>query len=347
MLELLSLTGSHASFIKEGRKSVERVRIVECLFRRLIARDEELLVKAYRGGHDHVCLFSPSLPSPVLTPPRSLPQVLRFFEDPLLVSLPALIRLHRNLQRTTPVQLKEAIMDAFRAIAWEESGATETEEGEEGVGMQVLGGWVYKKQLERSMTPREWGHLYDLVRFLSFSPSCLRFLTVCFLSRMQCACPGCATKCCMRFTDLTLIRRLTVIPHGPHPPPFELWAEDGADDAASDAPEGGNGADGGSYEPDAHRIFKALDIVWCAGKEEDDDGKVRKMKPSGKDGGTLWSLREERNWAFLKMVRCRFPSTGEEVTNLTDNFSPFSCSPSPTLMPSPSSPSSPSSSPSS
>lgn len=54
LLELLSLTGSHASFIREGRKSVERVRIVECLFRRLISKDEELLVKAYRGGHDHV-----------------------------------------------------------------------------------------------------------------------------------------------------------------------------------------------------------------------------------------------------------------------------------------------------
>lgn len=54
VLELLSLTGSHASFIRDGRKSVERVRIVECLFRRLISRDHELLVKAYRGGHDHV-----------------------------------------------------------------------------------------------------------------------------------------------------------------------------------------------------------------------------------------------------------------------------------------------------
>jgi len=61
-------------------------------------------------------------------------------------------------------------MDAFRAIAWEESGATETEDGEEGVGMQVLGGWVYKNQLERSMTPREWSHLYDLVSPLFLSP---------------------------------------------------------------------------------------------------------------------------------------------------------------------------------
>ncbi|GAA5866461.1 hypothetical protein JCM8547_000632 [Rhodosporidiobolus lusitaniae] len=262
LLELLSLTGSHASFIRESRKSVERVRIVECLFRRLIAKDEELLVKAYRGGHDHV---------------------LRFFEDSTLVSLTALARLHRNLQRTTPLQLKEAIMDAFRAIAWEESGATETEDGEEGVGMQVLGGWVYKNQLERSMTPREWGHLYDL-----------------------CACPGCATRCCMRFNDLTLIRRLTVIPHGPHPPPFELWADNGDPDGPEDddapCPQGGEG----EGEPDAHRIFKALDVVWCAGKEEDDDGKPRKMKQpataGGKDaGGTLWAMREERNWAFLKL----------------------------------------------
>ncbi|GAA6039400.1 hypothetical protein JCM8097_002838 [Rhodosporidiobolus ruineniae] len=248
LLELLSLTGSHASFIREGRKSVERVRIVECLFRRLIARDEELLVKAYRGGHDHV---------------------LRFFEDPALVSLPALSRLHRNLQRTSPLALKEAIMDAFRAIAWEESGATETEDGDEGVGMQVLGGWVYKNQLARSMTPREWGHLYDL-----------------------CACPGCAIRCCLRFTDLTLIRRLSVVPHGPHPPPFALWADE--------------------HEPEAHRILKALDVVWCAGKERDDDGRPKRMRnPGGQglaaangrgpDDAQLWALREERNWAFLKL----------------------------------------------
>ncbi|KPV71941.1 uncharacterized protein RHOBADRAFT_56316 [Rhodotorula graminis WP1] len=240
LLELLSLTGSHASFIREGRKSVERVRIVECLFRRLISRDEELLVKAYRGGHDHV---------------------LRFFEDPALVTLPALARLHRALQRTSPLELKEAIMDAFRAIAWEESGATETEEGDEGVGMQVLGGWVYKNQLERSMTPREWAHLYDL-----------------------CACAGCATRCCMRFADLAFVRRLTVIPHGPHPPPFELWA-----DAAN--------------ETDADRVLKALDVVWCAGKEDEDDRRPRKMRqPGGAQGAeTVWALREERNWAFLKL----------------------------------------------
>ncbi|GAA5895610.1 hypothetical protein JCM5296_003761 [Sporobolomyces johnsonii] len=237
LLELLSLTGSHASFIREGRKSVERVRIVECLFRRLISRDEELLVKAYRGGHDHV---------------------LRFFEDPALVTLPALSRLHHALQRTSPTELKEAIMDAFRAIAWEESGATETEEGEEGVGMQVLGGWVYKNQLERSMTPREWGHLYDL-----------------------CACPGCATRCCMRFTDLTLIRRLTVIPHGPHPPPFELWAD--------------------HDESDAQKILKALDIVWCEGKEADDEGKPRRMRLGPGKGKEVWAIQEERNWAFLKL----------------------------------------------
>ena len=59
-------------------------------------------------------------------------------------------------------------MDAFRAIAWEESGAGETEEGEEGVGLQLLGGWVYKVQLSRSMGGREWGHLYDLVSRIEF-----------------------------------------------------------------------------------------------------------------------------------------------------------------------------------
>lgn len=169
MLELLSLTGSHASFIKEGRKSVERVRIVECLFRRLISRDEELLVKAYRGGHDHVrfCYMS-SFPRPVADL-LSCMQVLRFFEDPLLCSLPALQRLHTALQATSAISLKEAIMDAFRAIAWEESGAGDTEEGEEGVGLQLLGGWVYKVQLSRSMAVREWGHLYDLVSHAVYS----------------------------------------------------------------------------------------------------------------------------------------------------------------------------------
>ncbi|GJN93982.1 hypothetical protein Rhopal_007045-T1 [Rhodotorula paludigena] len=235
LLELLSLTGSHASFIREGRKSVERVRIVE-----LISKDEELLVKAYRGGHDHV---------------------LRFFEDPALVTLPSLARLHRALQRTSPLELKEAIMDAFRAIAWEESGATETEEGDEGVGMQVLGGWVYKNPLARSMTPREWSHLYDL-----------------------CACAGCATRCCLRFADLCFIRRLTVIPHGPHPPPFELWA-----------PQDG--------ETDAAKVLKALDVVWCAGKEQDDDRRPKKLRQPGAHVGSdaMWALREERNWAFLKI----------------------------------------------
>lgn len=188
-------------------------------------------------------------------------QVLRFFEDPALVTLPSLARLHRALQRTSPVELKEAIMDAFRAIAWEESGATETEEGEEGVGMQVLGGWVYKNQLERSMTPREWSHLYDL-----------------------CACPGCATRCCMRFDDLALIRRLTVVPHGPHPPPFELWASE--------------------YETDAQKVLKALDVVWCAGKERDDDPRPKRMRQPGAQPGAepVWTQREERNWAYLKIV---------------------------------------------
>lgn len=285
LLELLSLTGSHASFIREGRKSVERVRIVECLFRRLISRDEELLVKAYRGGHDHVslprALGCGTLHDTLLTILSAL-QVLRFFEDPALVTLPSLARLHRALQRTSPVELKEAIMDAFRAIAWEESGATETEEGEEGVGMQVLGGWVYKNQLERSMTPREWSHLYDL-----------------------CACPGCATRCCMRFDDLALIRRLTVVPHGPHPPPFELWTSD--------------------YESDAHKVLKALDVVWCAGKERDDDPRPKKVRQPAAQAGagaeSAWTQREERNWAYLKIVSAEPDSHPHPASNLTPTLS--------------------------
>lgn len=171
LLELLSLTGSHASFIKDVRKSVERVRIVECLFRRLISRDEELLVKAYRGGHDHVRdeFHSPFVVHGLLTSP--LFQVLRFFEDPLLCSLSALQRLQVAFQATSAISLKEAIMDAFRAIAWEESGAGETEEGEEGIGLQLLGGWVYKVQLERSMSVKEWSHLYDLVSVFRSRPA--------------------------------------------------------------------------------------------------------------------------------------------------------------------------------
>lgn len=50
------------------------------------------------------------------------------------------------------------------AIIWEESGAGETEPGEEGMGLQLLGGWTYAYQLKRSMTRQEWSHLYDLVR---------------------------------------------------------------------------------------------------------------------------------------------------------------------------------------
>ena len=110
-------------------------------------------------------------------------------------------------------------------------------------------------------------------------------LTVNDDSNTKCACPGCATRCCMRFTDLTLIRRLTVIPHGPHPPPFELWAEED--------------------ESDAKKILKALDIVWCEGKEEDDEGKARRMRLGGEKGREVWAIREERNWAFLKVVCLR------------------------------------------
>lgn len=56
LLEIFSLSGSHATFIRDSGKSIERIRIIECLFRRLISRDEELLVKAYRSGQNHVSM---------------------------------------------------------------------------------------------------------------------------------------------------------------------------------------------------------------------------------------------------------------------------------------------------
>lgn len=93
-------------------------------------------------------------------------QVLRFFEDPLCCTLVELSRLWSLLQRTSVVQIKEAVMDAFRAMKWEESGAGETETGEEGLGLQLIGGWTYKVQLSREMEWKEWGHIYDLVRSL-------------------------------------------------------------------------------------------------------------------------------------------------------------------------------------
>ncbi|KAL8279593.1 hypothetical protein RQP46_007906 [Phenoliferia psychrophenolica] len=206
LLELISLTGSHASFIRDSRKSVERVRVVECLMRRVISRDEVLLVRAYRGGHDHV---------------------LRFFEDPLCCTLIELSRLWALLQQTTVVQIKEAVMDAFRAMRWEESGAGETEEGEEGLGLQLIGGWTYKVQLAKEMEWTAWDHVYDLV-----------------------GCPNCALRICSSFAEWARIRRLTVVPHGPSSPPYELW--------------------GDPDESDASRIFRALDVVKCGEQRADE-----------------------------------------------------------------------------
>ncbi|KAK4048512.1 hypothetical protein OIV83_004680 [Microbotryomycetes sp. JL201] len=245
LLETLSLTGSHASFITNSRRSLERVRIIECLFRRLICRDRDLLVKSYRSNHDHV---------------------LRALEDPECCDLPALQRIHMALRRTSALQLKDAIMDAFRAIQWEESGAGETEPGEEGMGLQLLGGWRYAYPLRRSMTRAEWGHLYDL-----------------------CACPDCAVRCCTRFQDLAMIRRLTVVPNGPEPPPFELWGDSG--------------------ETDAGRILRALDIVKCCESgTEANDAETRKVGSSllGNKGKGLWVERVERNWMFLKISITHF-----------------------------------------
>ncbi|KAM0786013.1 hypothetical protein ACM66B_006829 [Microbotryomycetes sp. NB124-2] len=245
LLETLSLTGSHASFITDSRRSLERVRIIECLFRRLICRDRDLLVKSYRSNHDHV---------------------LRALEDPECCDLAALQRIHTALRRTSALQLKDAIMDAFRAIQWEESGAGETEPGEEGMGLQLLGGWRYAYPLRRSMTRAEWDHLYDL-----------------------CACPDCAVRCCIRFQDLAMIRRLTVVPNGPEAPPFELWGDAG--------------------ETDAGRILRALDIVKCCESGTGaNDAETRKVGGSliGNKGKGLWVERVERNWMFLKISITHF-----------------------------------------
>ncbi|KAK4053588.1 hypothetical protein OIO90_003827 [Microbotryomycetes sp. JL221] len=245
LLETLSLTGSHASFITNSRRSLERVRIIECLFRRLISKDRDLLVKAYRSNHDHV---------------------LRALEDPECCDLAALKRIHEGLRRTSALQLKDAIMDAFRAIEWEESGAGETEPGDEGMGLQLLGGWRYAYPLKRSMTRTEWNHLYDL-----------------------CGCPDCAVRCCIKFQDLAMIRRLTVVPNGPEPPPFESWGDAG--------------------ETDAGRIMRALDVVKCSESGVDTgDAETRKVGGSliGNKGKGLWVERVERNWMFLKISVTHF-----------------------------------------
>lgn len=189
LLEFLSLVGSHASFIKCPRTSVERVRIIECLFRRLISRDETLLVRAFRSKHDHV---------------------LRFFEDGQCCTLKELDRLWSELQRTEVEDLREAVTDSSRAIAWEESGAGETEEGDEGAGLQLLGGWIYQMPaLGRPMGISEWGHLYAL-----------------------CGCPGCALRCCSTFEEWARNRRLSVVPFGKSPPPYLYWGEQKETDSA-------------------------------------------------------------------------------------------------------------------
>ncbi|KAM0753202.1 hypothetical protein T439DRAFT_323838 [Meredithblackwellia eburnea MCA 4105] len=240
LLELISLTGSHASFIKDTRKSVERVRVVECLMRRIICRDRVLLVKAYRGARDHV---------------------LRFFEDPLCCTLPDLQRLWALLQETSVHQIKEAVMDAFRAMKWEESGAGETEAGDEGVGFQIIGGWVYKNNLPREMEWKEWEHVFDLL-----------------------GCASCAVRICSTFTEWTRIRRLSVVPRGSLPPPYESWAD--------------------PNETDAGRIFRAVDLVLCASEKAGDESEVRNLTGGfvgpGKGKG-VWVERETRNWVVFKM----------------------------------------------
>ena len=177
-------------------------------------------------------------------------------------------------------------MDAFRAIKWEESGAGDTEDGEEGMGLQLLGGWTYKIQLVREMDRKEWGHLYDLVRSFRWVCEGEKLMSLC----AQCGCPGCALRCCVSFAEWAKNRRLTVVPHGTRPPPYLYW--------------------GDQKESDAAKIFRALDIVKCSEERVGSESEVRRVGGGfvGAKGKGVFVERQERNWIFLKIVRSFSPS---------------------------------------
>lgn len=184
ILEFLSFVGSHAGFISDARHSTERVRIIESICRRLITRDKVLLVKAIRSDHVHV---------------------LRFFEDESCCNLKDLKRMWSKLQATEVEEILEGIVDTFRAIRFEESGAEVEADGE---GIQLLGGWIYENK-ESTFFPlgmSEWRHLYAL-----------------------CGCSGCAMRCCGTFDEWARNRRLTCVGN---PPLFLFWGEDRPSDAA-------------------------------------------------------------------------------------------------------------------
>jgi len=240
LLELLSLTGSHASFIRDAQKSVERVRVVECLFRRVVSRDPELLLLAYRSGCDHILRFIEQLPFALLE------------------------KLWANLQDTDASLIRASIRDAFRAVGWEESGSTETEAGEDGQGLQILGGWTYKTDApagQAEMSWREWSHFYDLS-----------------------GCSGCALRCCGTFQEWIKIRRLSVVAVNGKAAPYKHWADPG--------------------ETDALLILRCLDLVGCSPERTGIESEVRRVGGGfvGTKGKGLYLERQERNWVFVKMV---------------------------------------------
>lgn len=76
------------------------------------------------------------------------------------------------------------------------------------------------------------------------------------------------------------------MPHGTHPPPYELW--------------------GDADESDASRIFRALDVVKCREERGGEASEVRTVAGgfvgAGKGKG-VWVERIERNWVYFKIVR--------------------------------------------
>jgi len=105
----------------------------------------------------------------------------------------------------------------------------------------------------------------------------------------QCGCPGCVLRCCMRFQDWAMIRRLTVVPSSASTgiPPYEQW--------------------GDPTESDSNRIMRAIDVVRCAesgvGASEPEIRRVGGALLGGKGKG-VWVERVERNWMLVKIVRC-------------------------------------------
>lgn len=133
--------------------------------------------------------------------------------------------------------------------------------------------------------------------------------------KVQVGCPNCALRICSSFAEWARIRRLTVVPHGSSPPPYELW--------------------GDADESDASRILRALDVVKCGEQRATDDShEVRRVAAgfvgAGKGKG-VWVERQERNWVYLRIVglspsaclrRRTKPKTRASRTRAPRRFSP-------------------------